>query len=290
MLKNDEPTIDDIKAAIDIVGYIAQFCDLKKNGVSYVACCPIHGEKSPSLNINEKKKLFHCFGCGAGGSVIDFAAAYHGFSVGDAINMLKREAGYDASKRENKPVKRYERKLTPDQQIAKDLIDQCESPKISGWREASGFDLMLPPIHQITNRGLRYVVPLYAGSLIEDALVLDQQIDGARGLLITNKPVDAYYVVAGDVGGNNLPLYICVDFVDAVYISQQTQCATLYAPWASKTAERITRDYPSHQQILVVPHNDLGGMTAANWHGEIIYPAEAGFFVETDRKQLITRL
>lgn len=289
MINNDEPTIDDIKSAIDIVGYVAQFCELKKNGVSYVARCPIHGEKSPSLKINEQKQLFHCFGCGAGGSVIDFAAAYHGVSVGDAINMLKREAGYDASKRENKPIKRYERKLTPDQQMVKDLVSRCESPKISGWREASGFDLMLPPIHQIADRGLRYVVPLYAGSLIEDALVLDQQVDGARGLLITNKPVDAYYVVAGDDGGKNLPLYICVDFIDAVYVSQQTRCATLYAPWPSKTSERITRDYPGHQQILVVPHNDLGSMTATNWHGKIIYPAEPSFFVETGRKQLITR-
>jgi hypothetical protein len=289
MLNNDEPSIDDIKSAIDIVSYIAQFTEIKKSGVSYTACCPIHGEKSPSLNINEQKQLFHCFGCGAGGSVIDFVATYHSISVGDAINILKRDAGYDVSKRDSKPVKRYERKLTDDQLVVKNLIAQCEPPKISGWREASGFDLILPPIHQITNHGLRYIVPLYAGSLIEDVLVLDQQVCGARGLLITNKPVDAYYVVAGDDGAKNRPLYICVDFIDAVYVSQETQCATLYAPWPSKTADRIAKDYPNHSKVLVVPHNDLGSMTAASWHGKIIHPLEPCFFVETGRKQPITR-
>ena len=50
----------------------SQGYELKREGNDYVMCCPFHEEKTASLKITPDKNLFHCFGCGAGGSVIDW--------------------------------------------------------------------------------------------------------------------------------------------------------------------------------------------------------------------------
>ena len=62
---------------------------LKKEGKDYVMCCPFHDDKTPSLKITPSKNLFHCFGCGAGGSVIDWVIKTQGVSFRHAVELLK---------------------------------------------------------------------------------------------------------------------------------------------------------------------------------------------------------
>lgn len=51
-------------------------------------CCPIHGEKTPSLHYDDAKKTFKCFGCGAGGTVSEFI--YHmGLKETDKFSLMK---------------------------------------------------------------------------------------------------------------------------------------------------------------------------------------------------------
>jgi len=85
--------IQDIIDKVDIVEYIQQFIDLKKqsNG-EYVALCPFHTEKTPSFTITPRTQLFYCFGCGAGGNVLNFIQKYNKCSYGDAIIILKQYA------------------------------------------------------------------------------------------------------------------------------------------------------------------------------------------------------
>ena len=64
---------------------------LKKEGKDYVMCCPFHDDKTPSLKITPTKNLFHCFGCGAGGSVIDWVIKTQGVSFRHAVELLKSD-------------------------------------------------------------------------------------------------------------------------------------------------------------------------------------------------------
>ena len=52
------------------------------------ALCPFHNEKTPSFTIFPKTNSFKCFGCGAGGSVIDFAMLIHGTDALEAAKIL----------------------------------------------------------------------------------------------------------------------------------------------------------------------------------------------------------
>lgn len=52
------------------------------------AVCPFHSEKTPSFKTNKAKNTFHCFGCGEGGSVIDFVMKIESCSFADACKKL----------------------------------------------------------------------------------------------------------------------------------------------------------------------------------------------------------
>jgi len=67
--------------------------ELQKQGQDYVALCPFHREESPSFHITPVKNLFHCFGCGAAGSVIDFVMRLDGITFKDAVTKLLTETG-----------------------------------------------------------------------------------------------------------------------------------------------------------------------------------------------------
>lgn len=88
-----DETIEDIISSIDIVSYIWRFTKIDKRrhyDKDILCLCPIHNEKTPSLSISPRKKLFHCFGCQAWWSVINFVMAHQSVSFVEAINILKK--------------------------------------------------------------------------------------------------------------------------------------------------------------------------------------------------------
>lgn len=87
--------IDRLVAQADIVNIINMRVPLKKAGSNYKACCPFHDEKTPSFNVNEPKQFYYCFGCGVGGSVIDFIMAYERLDFIEAIEVIARHEGLE---------------------------------------------------------------------------------------------------------------------------------------------------------------------------------------------------
>jgi len=85
--------IHDLLNRADIVDTIDRHVSLKKAGANYVACCPFHNEKTPSFTVSQSKQFYHCFGCGAHGSVIDFLMEYSGLSFVEAVRDLAASVG-----------------------------------------------------------------------------------------------------------------------------------------------------------------------------------------------------
>ena len=69
-------TLEQIRAASDIVDVIGSYLPLKRAGANFVALCPFHKEKTPSFNVNPHRQIFHCFGCHKGGDVFAFVKEY----------------------------------------------------------------------------------------------------------------------------------------------------------------------------------------------------------------------
>jgi len=90
-------TVDNLLAITNIVTTIKSRLELKKAGANYQACCPFHHEKTASFTVSETKQFYHCFGCGASGSVIGFVMEYDGIPFVEAIQELAEDAGMDLS-------------------------------------------------------------------------------------------------------------------------------------------------------------------------------------------------
>ncbi len=88
-----EQKIDEIRASSNIVDIIGEYVDLKRTGSSYKGLCPFHNEKTPSFTVDDKKQLFHCFGCGVGGDVVSFIMQKEGLSYPESLEYLAQKAG-----------------------------------------------------------------------------------------------------------------------------------------------------------------------------------------------------
>jgi DNA primase len=87
--------IDQLLNRIDIVDLIDGYVPLKKAGANYKACCPFHGEKSPSFTVSPTKQFYHCFGCGVNGTAISFLMEYDHMEFREAIEKLASSAGME---------------------------------------------------------------------------------------------------------------------------------------------------------------------------------------------------
>ena len=77
------------KQKIDIVEIIQQSgVQIRKQGKDYFGCCPFHSEKTASFSVSPAKQIYHCFGCGAGGDVIEFVMEYHNLDFPGALQYL----------------------------------------------------------------------------------------------------------------------------------------------------------------------------------------------------------
>jgi len=88
-----ENTLEQVRAASDIVEVIGGYFPLKRAGGNHVALCPFHKEKSPSFNVNPQRQIYHCFGCHAGGDVFKFIQEYEHIGFLDAVKRLAERAG-----------------------------------------------------------------------------------------------------------------------------------------------------------------------------------------------------
>ncbi len=83
--------LDELKARVGIAEVIGKSVKLTRRGRQYLGLCPFHGEKTPSFHVYEDH--YHCFGCGAHGSVIDFFMQSEKVSFREAVESLAARAG-----------------------------------------------------------------------------------------------------------------------------------------------------------------------------------------------------
>lgn len=106
----DEKTIGQIIDRADIVDVISSYVpDLKQKGHNYQACCPFHGEKTPSFIVSPAKGSWHCFGCGKGGNVVGFIMEQENLNYPEALRVLAKKYG----------IQIEEKELTPQQEQAR---------------------------------------------------------------------------------------------------------------------------------------------------------------------------
>ena len=88
-----ENFVQEVVDRTDIEELIGRYVDLKRSGSNLMGRCPFHSEKTPSFSVSTTKKMFFCFGCHAGGSVITFVQKAENLDFPDAVEYLANRAG-----------------------------------------------------------------------------------------------------------------------------------------------------------------------------------------------------
>ncbi len=93
MARYGDNAIDEVRQRADIVEIIGAHVRLRRAGRNFVGLCPFHNEKTPSFSVNAERGFYHCFGCGAGGTVFNFMMKIEGLSFPEAIRSLATRYG-----------------------------------------------------------------------------------------------------------------------------------------------------------------------------------------------------
>src|ERR1700730_5997253 len=85
--------IEEVRSRADVVEVIGAHVRLRRAGRNFVGLCPFHNEKPPSFTVNPERGFFHCFGCGAGGTIFDFMIKVEGLTFPEALQSLATRYG-----------------------------------------------------------------------------------------------------------------------------------------------------------------------------------------------------
>ena len=98
-----DEVFDEITRANDIVDVISSYISVKRRGSTFIALCPFHPDKNPSLHISQTKQVYHCFSCKAGGNVITFVQEYEKITGMEAVERLAQRAGINLGQYSRRP-------------------------------------------------------------------------------------------------------------------------------------------------------------------------------------------
>jgi DNA primase len=104
MARYTDDSRERVRDAIDFVELVGARTELKPAGPRRMTgLCPFHDERTPSFGIDPVEKLYHCFGCGAGGDVFKFAMETEGLDFAGALEALAERAGIELEREAEDP-------------------------------------------------------------------------------------------------------------------------------------------------------------------------------------------
>ena len=121
--------LDELLHKNDIVSVVSDYVELKPKGRKLWACCPLHGEKTPSFSVSPDKQLFYCFGCHAGGTVIQFVMDMERLTFYEAVQQLANRVGMELpneiNDREVQRQRAYKKRIIEANTEAARYYSQC---------------------------------------------------------------------------------------------------------------------------------------------------------------------
>ena len=125
-----ESFLQELAERNDIVDVVGSYVRLtKKSGSNLFGLCPFHSEKTPSFSVAPDKQIYHCFGCGKGGSVISFIMEIENLSFPEAVAFLANRAGMQLPEQADDPgAKKRQRLLALNRDAARFFHAQLKTP------------------------------------------------------------------------------------------------------------------------------------------------------------------
>lgn len=146
----DQGTIQLILDSAEITDVVGEFVTLKRRGTAMIGLCPFHNEKTPSFNVSQAKGIYKCFGCGKGGSSVNFIMEHEHLSYADALRWLARKYNIEIREKEENPEEIRERNDRESQLIVSEFAQKFFSNQL--WETNAG---RLVGLSYLRQRGMR---------------------------------------------------------------------------------------------------------------------------------------
>lgn len=132
----DQVTIERILDAAEITEVVSDFVVLKKRGVNYLGLCPFHNEKTPSFTVSPSKGIFKCFGCGKGGTAVNFIMEHESLTYPEALKYLARKFHIDVVEKEESEEEKQQKDDRESMMIVSGFAQKYFSRYL--WEEPEG--------------------------------------------------------------------------------------------------------------------------------------------------------
>ena len=119
-----DASVEEVKAAADILSVISARTQLRKAGARYLGRCPFHEERTPSFSVNPTEKFYYCFGCGAKGDLITFVRETEQLDFAAAVEWLADRFNVQIEYEETSPQQDARRRR---RERLLDLLDSAAS-------------------------------------------------------------------------------------------------------------------------------------------------------------------
>jgi DNA primase len=190
-----EEIINRVRERADIVEVVGSHLSLTKTGQNFKGLCPFHTEKTPSFTVSPSRQMFHCFGCGEGGSVFTFLMKLDGSTFPSVVRALGEKYGIPVdppvqSRKERQQTEARDRLFTLNRQAAeffrRTLLTDSAAEPARVYLEKRGISA-----ESIERFGIGYAPPgwdrtlktlLKGGALVDDLL--------AAGLVVPREQRD----------------------------------------------------------------------------------------------------
>src|ERR687898_1591222 len=104
MARYTDDSRERVRDAVDFAELVGARTELRAAGQRRLTgLCPFHDERTPSFGIDPVEKLYHCFGCGAGGDVFKFVMETEGLDFAGALESLAARAGIELEREAEDP-------------------------------------------------------------------------------------------------------------------------------------------------------------------------------------------
>ena len=136
-----------VRSAADLVAIIGEHTDIKRSGRSFMARCPLHGERTPSLSISPEKGVYYCFGCGRSGDAITFLQEIDSLDFAGAVESLAGRYGIQLRYTSAGEGQRRGRKKALQEAVGKAvdyyhqrLLNGADAGEARGYLRSRGYD------------------------------------------------------------------------------------------------------------------------------------------------------
>lgn len=148
-----QETVQKILDTARVEEVIGDFVTLRRRGADLWACCPFHGEKTPSFHVIPAKGQYYCFGCHKGGSAVGFIMDYEHLSYVEALRYLARK---------------YNIEIVEKEETAEDIANRQRNESLLLVSEYAG-KFFKEQLH--TNEGLSVGLEYFHSRGLEDATI-----------------------------------------------------------------------------------------------------------------------